>query len=102
MNRPSGPRKTRKPIRVNPLAAQHVCVCRKRDGRGVLALANPVEAKVIYTPANVRIVPNAGLVRIDLNHDGIADFGLSNPRKILSSVRFAGLEVKRLRPANEI
>lgn len=68
----------------------------------MLALANPVEAKVIYTPANVRIVPNAGLVRIDLNHDGIADFGLSNTRKILSSVRFAGLEVKRLRPANEI
>jgi hypothetical protein len=42
----------------------------------VLALANPVEAKVIFTPANVRIVPNAGLVRIDLNHDGIADFGV--------------------------
>ena len=67
----------------------------------MLALANPVEAKVIYTPANVRIVPNAGLVRIDLNHDGIADFGLSNTRKILSSVS-AGLEVKRLRPPNEI
>jgi hypothetical protein len=71
-------------------------------GVGALCLTQPAEAKVVYTPANVRIVPNAGLVRIDLNHDGIADFGLSNTFKTLSSVTFAGLEVKRLRPANEI
>jgi hypothetical protein len=46
-------------------------------GVGVLCLTQTVEAKVVYTPANVKIVQNAGLFRVDLNHDGIADFALS-------------------------
>jgi hypothetical protein len=52
-------------------------------------------------PANVRIVANAGLVRIDLNHDGIADFALSNTWKSTSSEIFKNLWVQNLRPANE-
>jgi hypothetical protein len=40
-------------------------------GVGMLALAQPSEAKIIYTPANVQIV---GKVNLDLNHDGITDF----------------------------
>jgi hypothetical protein len=44
-------------------------------GMGVIALAQPAEAKVEFTPANVRIV---GTVSIDLNHDGLADFAIQN------------------------
>jgi len=46
-------------------------------GVSVLALAQPVEAKIVYTKADVVIGPN-GVQRynLDLNHDGIADFTL--------------------------
>jgi hypothetical protein len=40
-------------------------------GVGALASAQPANAKIVYTPAHVRIV---GRVNLDLNHDGIADF----------------------------
>jgi hypothetical protein len=50
-------------------------------GVGALCLGPAAEAKVVYTPANVRIVQNGGLFRIDLNRDEIADFGLSNRHK---------------------
>jgi len=48
-------------------------------GVGVLALAQPVEAKIVYTPAHL-VVPRGwpGVTFIDLNHDGIADFKLEN------------------------
>ena len=39
------------------------------------ALAPPVEAKVVYTPANVVIQSNYNL---DVNHDGITDFTIQN------------------------
>lgn len=41
-------------------------------GVSVLAMAQPADAKVIYTPADQSIVANDG--RLDLNHDGIPDF----------------------------
>jgi len=46
-------------------------------GVGMLALASPAEAKIIYTPTDVTIVA-ADRCRLDLNHDGIADFTLSH------------------------
>jgi hypothetical protein len=46
-------------------------------GVGMLALARSAEAKIVYTPANVRIVPNH-TVRLDLNHDGKSDFTFKN------------------------
>lgn len=42
-------------------------------GVGMLALAKPAEAKVVYTPANIAVNSS---VLIDLNNDGIADFEL--------------------------
>jgi hypothetical protein len=71
-------------------------------GVGALCFAQPAEAKVVYTPANVKIVLNAGLIKFDLNHDGIQDFGLSNTYRTSSSKWFAGLRVKPLKSANEI
>ncbi len=46
-------------------------------GVGVLALAQPADAKVIYTPAHTKVGLNR-TVPIDLNHDGIHDFGVTN------------------------
>jgi len=39
-------------------------------GAGVLALSPPVQAKIVYTPANVGLRGYS----LDLNHDGITDF----------------------------
>jgi hypothetical protein len=44
-------------------------------GVGMLALAQPAQAKIIYTPANVSIGPATFL---DLNNDGINDFEFTN------------------------
>jgi hypothetical protein len=45
-------------------------------GLGMLATALPAEAKIVYTKADVTISYGNGLFLLDLNHDGIADFGL--------------------------
>ncbi len=42
-------------------------------GVSVLALGQPSEAEIVYTPANVTISRDGGL-NLDLNHDGIVDF----------------------------
>lgn len=47
-------------------------------GVGILALASPAEARVVYTPSNIPIPQNRGLIPLDLNHDGIPDFQFSN------------------------
>jgi hypothetical protein len=47
-------------------------------GVGMLALTQPAEAKIIYTPANVTILGPHGSYRLDLNHDGVAEYTLGN------------------------
>jgi hypothetical protein len=58
-------------------------------GVGVLALAQPVEAKIVYTPAHRVIGPDSSYL-LDLNHDGIPDFTIMNnyscPDSCVSSV----------------
>jgi hypothetical protein len=46
-------------------------------GVGFLALIQPAEAKIVYTPAKVSIVPN-NTNPLDLNHDGVADFSFKD------------------------
>jgi hypothetical protein len=46
-------------------------------GVSLLALAQPGEAKIIYTPAHKKISPNH-TVLLDLNRDGRADFSFRN------------------------
>ena len=46
-------------------------------GVGMLALAQPADAKIIYTPAHV-VVGSHHPLRLDLNHDGIVDFAILN------------------------
>ncbi len=47
-------------------------------GVGVLAWTQPAEAKIVYTKANIPITVNGGSIPLDLNNDGIPDFGFSN------------------------
>jgi hypothetical protein len=46
-------------------------------GVGVLALSPPAEAKIVYTPLHQVIGPHHSY-KIDLNHDNITDFTISN------------------------
>jgi hypothetical protein len=46
-------------------------------GVGVLAVAEPAEARILATPVNVPITENGGIIQFDVNRDGIPDFGLS-------------------------
>jgi hypothetical protein len=48
------------------------------SGVSLLALATPARARIVYTPADTKIVPNGERVVLDLNHDGIGDFYLTN------------------------
>ena len=70
-------------------------------GVGGLVLAQPAEGKIVYTPAHVNIAPNGGLALLDLNHDGIPDFGLSNNLRT-GSGSLASLKVVQGASANEI
>lgn len=71
-------------------------------GVGALCFAQPAEGKIVYTPANVKISPDRGTFWLDVNHDGIPDFGLSN--QYSGSGRFfsAMLNVAGLSRSNEI
>lgn len=40
-----------------------------------LFIAQPAEAEIVYTAADLPIPYNTGALGVDLNHDGIADFG---------------------------
>jgi hypothetical protein len=46
-------------------------------GVGMLALARSAEAEIVYTPANVSILPK-NTVPLDLNNDGVADFSFKD------------------------
>jgi hypothetical protein len=46
-------------------------------GVSLFVLAQPAEAKVVFTPSNITITDGTGLIQLDLNHDGIPDFAFS-------------------------
>jgi hypothetical protein len=76
MNRPSGPRKTANFHEATHKQLNMYALAASAAGVGILALVQPAEAKIIYTPANVSISPHMPY-KLDLNHDGAADFRLS-------------------------
>ena len=47
-------------------------------GVSLLALAQPAQARVIFTPANLPITENGPVVQLDVNNDGVADFSFYN------------------------
>jgi hypothetical protein len=71
MKRPSRPRTTAELSDSTHQQLNMYAVAASAAGVGLLALAQPSEAKIVYTPANVHIVGKANL---DLNNDGITDF----------------------------
>jgi hypothetical protein len=70
-------------------------------GISILTWAQPAQARIVYTPANVKITQNQGLITFDLNHDGIPDFGLSN-QYVSTSQGFTFLKVKQHQEDNQI
>lgn len=71
-------------------------------GVGMLAVAPPSEAKIVYTAAHINITPNHTIL-LDLNHDGTADFSFKN---VLSTTSVGSFRSDRLsifpRGANQI
>jgi|SRR5580704_15153467 hypothetical protein len=55
-------------------------------GVGLLALTQPSQAKVIYTPAHQTITKNSTF-SLDLNADGVSDFAVSNLSADISFIR---------------
>jgi hypothetical protein len=66
-------------------------------GVGLLALAQPARAEIVFTPANTTLTN--GSLYIDLNHDGINDFVLLNDR---SSPHHRALGAKGLAAGNGV
>ena len=71
-------------------------------GVGMLAVVPPSEAKIVYTPAHIKITPNH-TIPLDLNHDGTKDFTFRN---VLSTTSVGSFRSDRLsilpQNANEI
>jgi hypothetical protein len=71
-------------------------------GVGMLAVAPPSEAKIVYTAAHISITPNHTIL-LDLNHDRTTDFSFRN---VLSTTSVGSFRSDRLsifpRGANQI
>ncbi|MGA8764470.1 MAG: hypothetical protein WB562_16500 [Candidatus Sulfotelmatobacter sp.] len=63
-------------------------------GVSVLALVQPADAKIIYTPAHVPILGPHGFYQLDLNHDGVTDFTLANTTNYNTDQAFWNLFAK--------
>jgi hypothetical protein len=71
-------RTSRKPSKLSSSLQGHLnayALAASAAGVGMLALARPAEAKIIYTPAHHHVLLNNWL-GLDLNHDGIVDFAI--------------------------
>jgi hypothetical protein len=63
-------------------------------GASMLALAQPADARIIYTPAHVRIgLDGVHDYHLDINHDGTTDFSLKIVRTIASTFKGYALGV---------
>lgn len=62
-------------------------------GVGMLALVQPVKAEIVYTRAHV-VIPEKTIRGLDLNHDGVNDFSLSNYFRTFGSSYQDALTVK--------
>jgi hypothetical protein len=77
MKRSSGPRKA---ANLSESVNHHLnmyVLSAGAAGIGMLTSVTPVEARIIYTAAHVRISYTSPLF-LDLNHDGVTDFAISN------------------------
>ena len=76
-----------KPISLRDSLHQHLhmyALSASAAGVSLLALAQPGEAEIIYTPAQVTLTPGQHYA-LDLNNDGITDFTLKNHTYVTTS-----------------
>jgi hypothetical protein len=74
-------------------------------GVGLLAMAKSADAKVVYTPAHIKIpVSDTHTVPLDLNHDGKVDFSFANLSYINQNYGFYqfNLQISPFGSANEV
>jgi hypothetical protein len=71
-------------------------------GVGILMSALPANAKIVYTPSNIPITQNKGLIPLDLNHDGTPDFEFSNFSYQTHGLGEIFLKVEPVQQSNEI
>jgi hypothetical protein len=74
VNRSSGPRKTAKLSESLHQRLNTYALVAGAAGVSALALTPPAEAKIVYTPAHVRLQVLSPPFPVDLNHDGKPDF----------------------------
>ena len=103
MNRSSRP--TRTPAKLSQSINQRLSVytlTATAAGVGLMALAQPVQAKIIYTPAHVKFTQFPP-VTLDLNNDGTADFMLALGGRANSAAasQFAFVYAPRSNPSNQ-
>jgi hypothetical protein len=67
-------------------------------GVGLLALTQPADAKIVYTPAHKSIAPNH-TIPLDLNHDGTADFRLREIHYTTTQAGFSHIGILSAVPA---
>jgi hypothetical protein len=70
-------------------------------GVGMLALTQPVEAEVVYTPAH-HVIKAGQTYRLDVNQDGTADFAIKNVFNTFSGNSAGYMRVLPFRNANEV
>jgi hypothetical protein len=75
MKRRSGPRKTANLSDSIHHQLNMYALAASAAGVGMLALAQPAEARIVYTPDHRKLT--TGNLYVDLNHDGAPDFSLS-------------------------
>jgi len=92
MTRPSRPRTTADLSDSTHQQLNMYAVAAGAAGVGMLALAQPAEAKIVYTPTHM-IIGGSLQVILDLNHDGIGDFLLRNFDVYTSFGTFANMAV---------
>jgi len=79
MNAPDSRTPQRNLARLTPtLDKQLLAYATAATAAGIGLLAQPAEAKIVYTAANTTIQGNGGNLNLDLNNDGIADFIIFN------------------------
>ena len=85
-------KQNRMPAKLNATLDKHLLaytVAASAAGVGLLASPAQVEAKIIYTKANIPINVDSGSVSLDLNNDGIPDFKFYNAYTIGGRARRA-------------
>jgi hypothetical protein len=70
-------------------------------GVALLSAAQPAAAEIVYTPAHQQILTQHKLT-LDLNHDGIADFAISNRAFCTTDICGRTLIARPLAPQNKV